>query len=739
MSISSCPRCAQPISLPAGVSTTAKVRCPLCRAQYTLADAAANMPPMLEVIEEAPAGVAGVGFELPPDPGVEGKLDIAPRSELAETVEMAAMQESQREVPPLADTGHSDSADEELVFEAPEIEHDDLTMQEQDTEIEDFNFATSDPLVREAPLEIEHLELAKPDEESVLDLGADPPADDEPAHDALAGEGIEIDFDHVPSVDQPAVAEEVEFDFDASETVDPERTIVGSELAAAQPQMNVPETGLSFGEALSGQDRGDQETIELDFGNGAPLEKPAEEAEMPLEFGEPIEAEPTPVTVADSSPAAEEKSKKKKKKVREKAPAKSGRQGSLVRTLVSLVVCSVVALPLVLYGVLWIDKDYDLVGLGGWLPASMLPANFGKTKSFKSIATAPIPQPLSVAPQPTGPVAVEPVPAAVDTAMKSTQKATPEQAAGPAEPAATETVVAPKSTATAPAAADAVRSKSDDTPPEPPASESAGGSDQPGHNEKPGNPAALSAVAAGQPAPAGDDKPANSAASPDDMPSPFDSTNDSKPDEMPEPFDTAEPAEALGPRNAPELMLADVSAAIEALKTANKTYVSSQQSTDETAIKKARAQFYVSLFSLAESLTFAKDDPSNPQLEAMRNRMQAILLQFFGDDKRVEALGTNAASWLGYAKRNVAGVVFVGTVQDIQQVDKLFHVKVELTSGKPTTVTVVTPEEPRLKANDRALVLGSIVENPAQQIAGYEGDEAAVVWSGMAVPLPAVP
>ncbi|HEV3136335.1 MAG TPA: hypothetical protein VGZ26_00500, partial [Pirellulales bacterium] len=225
----------------------------------------------------------------------------------------------------------------------------------------------------------------------------------------------------------------------------------------------------------------------------------------------------------------------------------------------------------------------------------------------------------------------------------------------------------------------------------------------------------------------------------DDFPSPFDTADDSKnpkPEEMPEPTDTAQPADELGPRSAPQLMIADVSAAIESLKAANKAYVSSQQSTDEAAIKKARAQFYVSLFSLAEAFTFAKDDPSNPQLDSMRKMMQRILLQFFGDEKRVDALGANAAIWLGYAKRNVAGVVFVGTVQDVQQVGKLFHIKVELTSGKPTTVTVVTSEEPKLKANDRALVLGSIVEDPAQQIAGYEGDEAAAVWSGMAVALP---
>src|SRR3954462_4324045 len=50
MSISSCPRCSQQITLPIGISNSAKVRCPICRAQYSLADALVNMPPLLEVV-----------------------------------------------------------------------------------------------------------------------------------------------------------------------------------------------------------------------------------------------------------------------------------------------------------------------------------------------------------------------------------------------------------------------------------------------------------------------------------------------------------------------------------------------------------------------------------------------------------------------------------------------------------------------------------------------------------------
>ncbi len=57
-------------------------------------------------------------------------------------------------------------------------------------------------------------------------------------------------------------------------------------------------------------------------------------------------------------------------------------------TLVSVVLPGLVVIPFVLYGVLWIDPAYDLLGLGNYLPSAMLPSSMNK-----KLARAPIPQP----------------------------------------------------------------------------------------------------------------------------------------------------------------------------------------------------------------------------------------------------------------------------------------------------------------------------------------------------------
>ena len=66
MSTTSCPRCTGQVTLPLGVKNDATVRCPLCHAHYTLADALVNMPPILEVVENADEALPADSFEEQP-------------------------------------------------------------------------------------------------------------------------------------------------------------------------------------------------------------------------------------------------------------------------------------------------------------------------------------------------------------------------------------------------------------------------------------------------------------------------------------------------------------------------------------------------------------------------------------------------------------------------------------------------------------------------------------------------
>ena len=87
MTIANCPRCDEQVTVPPGASHDATVRCPLCQEEYQLAEALAELPPALIVVEELGMPV-GVEEDASPswsdlervetEPAATGEFDFAP-------------------------------------------------------------------------------------------------------------------------------------------------------------------------------------------------------------------------------------------------------------------------------------------------------------------------------------------------------------------------------------------------------------------------------------------------------------------------------------------------------------------------------------------------------------------------------------------------------------------------------------------------------------------------------------
>jgi hypothetical protein len=56
-------------------------------------------------------------------------------------------------------------------------------------------------------------------------------------------------------------------------------------------------------------------------------------------------------------------------------------------------------------------------------------------------------------------------------------------------------------------------------------------------------------------------------------------------------------------------------------------------------------------------------------------------------------------------------------------------------AGGPSVVPVFSDEEPSYKAGARVIVLGAVVDRPAERIEGYQGGLPSVVWAGETVVL----
>ena len=541
MSISSCPACSKQVTIPAGLGTTARVRCPLCHSQYTLADALVNMPPLLELVEEAPSEWNDLQGNETEALGGDQTLDFIP--------EMNDDRDAGPDAFGLSEPIAASEGDE------PAID-------DNDTEIEVLGFAASEPLVREVPGDDDPLEMAMAhDDGSVLDFDAESTplvdAAKSPSEEASVEEEIAFDFAEPAQADaaggETVAGDDLVFDLDATEAFDEPVETMEFNPVTAVPQ----DTG---------------EEVELDFGEPVGSEAGAPQADAAAADEEGI----------DEDPKGKKKKKKEKKPPKVKVPREPGQKRSL-STVLGVVAAALVALPLTLYGMVWINPDYDFFKIGSVLPKAMLPSAMSKPKYVAAKPAMPIDSAAlaQLAQRKSAERTESQAPAAPATDSPPPTDAT-QPPAGPATgPSLEPENAAPPAAEPAPAA----------TPPSEPVDESPPlpEADQRAMPEKPSLPNEPAADAPSPPsetpAPADTDSPLDSAA----------------PTETP-----AEPAtaEVAPPAHATDFSVGEVAKAMEAAQAANQKMVAAQAANDEAQLKKARSNFYLSVFRLAEAVTF---------------------------------------------------------------------------------------------------------------------------------------
>ena len=369
-----------------------------------------------------------------------------------------------------------------------------------------------------------------------------------------------------------------------------------------------------------------------------------------MALAESVSDEPAADDKADKK---KKKKEKKEKKQKEKAEASGEpRKRSVLSTSLSVLVGSVFGLFLALYGILWIGPDYDLVGIAKYMPKSMLPQSYRRPYlAGKPDATGQMPQMNLQMPQrqsepeqTTEQPAETPAPEASPEPAPSETPATETPAA---EPAATEPEPAPAADRPVEPITDAPAAEKPEEMPEEPAP-----ADAPA-------PEVTTPVDEAPPAPT-NEKPATTP-EPAAEPSPFD---DAKPTEPapsePAPAAEPEPAEPVGPVQAASVSPEDLIKAIATAQAADRQMTAAQGTAPEADMKRIRSNFYLSMFRMADAVTFAEQDPT---VEAARQQLEQFSREFATDAKRIESLKFNSARWLAFARRTTPGIMLAGKVQ----------------------------------------------------------------------------
>jgi hypothetical protein len=236
------------------------------------------------------------------------------------------------------------------------------------------------------------------------------------------------------------------------------------------------------------------------------------------------------------------------------------------------------------------------------------------------------------------------------------------------------------------------------------------------------------------PAPA-DKKPADKTAEKASLDKPADSKPaDDKPVEKTPPEKPAEalPAEPVGPKSDVAYTLDDLDAAIQAANGSSDAFDAALKSGAEAGdLKMARIAHYKAMSHLATVLTFVKGQGAdfNEQLARSKGQVVSNICPRTATSAPAERepIGKLAGRWIASPSRKESGLFVVGTLKKTAHQGRLFESEVEV-PGNAATITIATSERPAAEEGSPVVVLGSLVNEPAKNLSGFEGSADTIVW-----------
>jgi hypothetical protein len=190
---------------------------------------------------------------------------------------------------------------------------------------------------------------------------------------------------------------------------------------------------------------------------------------------------------------------------------------------------------------------------------------------------------------------------------------------------------------------------------------------------------------------------------------------------------------AEGPKNGAVYAASDVLAALAATNdaaTALADFTAEPDQIDEAKATEAQNRFYVSVAKLAETVTLMRGEDGDQK--AARSAVGEMLLNLFGDRQKFESLGRWAAADFANTMRPSNGIGLAGVIEEVRTLGDQFRTFLRL-PGRDSPISVISSQKPNLAAGDSVIVVGLVVDDPAQNIAGYDGPDESVVWGPIIV------
>jgi hypothetical protein len=143
---------------------------------------------------------------------------------------------------------------------------------------------------------------------------------------------------------------------------------------------------------------------------------------------------------------------------------------------------------------------------------------------------------------------------------------------------------------------------------------------------------------------------------------------------------------------------------------------------------------YESLCRLAEVLTFVKH-PADAALPAdQQQTIDDLLRKVTARPAQIDKIVQSAAALLAGTDAQ-GGILLAGSVTAVGVQGDLHGAAVRM-AGQDKPVSVLSGQSLAMSKDDKVLILGHLVREPAKNLAGYAGTQPVVVWAILAVKLP---
>ena len=198
----------------------------------------------------------------------------------------------------------------------------------------------------------------------------------------------------------------------------------------------------------------------------------------------------------------------------------------------------------------------------------------------------------------------------------------------------------------------------------------------------------------------------------------------------PEPSATTSPL----PIHGPLFTVDQLATALEAGKAAEAGLTSGDL--NDAAVRRTKGMSYAKLCDLAEAVTFV--DRSSPSVESADaiEGTDRLFRETLSDPNTRAEVARIAQIWINSPHRAHGGVFLAGSVSGGEIAGEIYEYELATDDGSKLRLLAQEPLDPALEGSSRPVgIVGTIVENPSDEIAGYHGTAGRAIWIARAIPL----